>query len=236
MKMNALLTDKKVLYVMVFITLFTILGYLLSKDFNAIIFFLLVGFLTTYFSKNMIIILLIPLLSTNLLVAMNQTPQFIREGLKNNKEGVALLKKKTTSGNKKNKKKDEEDEEDEEDTETEVVEVQNSSPGLDKILAGKEKGSDVTLDIEIDNAKTLEQAYDNIDNILGKKGVQNMSQDTTKLIEKQKVLMNNIKQMGPMVNSAKEMLKEIKGMGIDVDEIIKKVSPQMVNSFAGAMK
>jgi hypothetical protein len=232
MNINAILKDKKVLYVMVFITLFTILGYLFNKDFNAIIFFLLVGFLTTYFSKNMIIILLIPLLSTNLLVAMNQTPQFIREGMKGKgkKEGVALLKPK-----KKTKKRNKVDEEDEEE-ETEVVEVQNSSPGLDKILAGKEKGSDVTLDVDIDNAKTLEQAYDNIDNILGEKGVKNMSQDTTKLIEKQKVLMNNIKQMGPMVNSAKAMLNEIKGMGIDVDDIIKKVSPQMVNSFAGVMK
>jgi hypothetical protein len=220
MNMDALLRDKKVLYVMVFFALFTILGYLFTKDFNAIIFFLLVGSLTTYFSKNMIVVLFVTLLSTNLLVAMNQTPQIIREGMKV-KESVALIKKK--------KKKPSTEEEEEE---TEVVEVKNSSAGLDKVFAGKQKSSDVTLDVDIDNAKTLEQAYDNIDNILGKGGVKNMSDDTTKLIEKQKVLMNNIKHMKPMVSSAKAMLQDIREMGIDVDGIIKQVSPQMMKTFA----
>ena len=231
--MDALLRDKKVLYVMVFFALFTILGYLFTKDFNAIIFFLLVGSLTTYFSKNMIVVLFVALLSTNLLVAMHQTPRFIREGLKTQgkkdkeglKENVALIKKKK-------KKPSTEEEEEEEEEETEVVEVKNSSAGLDKVFAGKQKSSDVTLDVDIDNAKTLEQAYDNIDNILGKNGVKNMSDDTSKLIEKQKMLMNNIKHMKPMVSSAKAMLQDIREMGIDVDGIIKQVSPQMMNTLA----
>jgi archaellum component FlaG (FlaF/FlaG flagellin family) len=229
MNMDALLRDKKVLYVMVFFALFTILGYLFTKDFNAIIFFLLVGSLTTYFSKNMIVVLFVALLSTNLLVAMHQTPQFIREGMgKKDKEDKEEFKERVALIKKKKKKPSTEEEEEE----TEVVEVKNSSAGLDKVFAGKQKSSDVTLDVDIDNAKTLEQAYDNIDNILGKGGVKNMSDDTTKLIEKQKVLMNNIKQMKPMVSSAKAMLQDIREMGIDVDGIIKQVSPQMMNTFA----
>ena len=38
------------------------------RNFDAIVFFFVVGFLSTYFSKNMIIIMIIAMISTNLLV------------------------------------------------------------------------------------------------------------------------------------------------------------------------
>ncbi len=64
---------------MVFLAASNILGYLVTNKINAVIFFALVGFLMSNFSKNMAVILLVSLIATNLLMA-NKT---MREGLEN---------------------------------------------------------------------------------------------------------------------------------------------------------
>ena len=81
--------------------------------------------------------------------------------------------------------------------------------------------SEVTLpgeNTEIDVAKTVEQAYDNLDNMIGKNGMNEMNDDTRKLLEQQKTLMNQLKQMTPLMNNAKNMLKTIQGIGTDINK------------------
>ncbi|GAG28895.1 unnamed protein product, partial [marine sediment metagenome] len=74
MKMNvrSLLKDKNVLYVVLFLAVTNMFGYLLLQNFDAIVFFLVVGFLTSYFSKNMIVVMLVAMISTNFLVGTKQ--------------------------------------------------------------------------------------------------------------------------------------------------------------------
>jgi hypothetical protein len=74
-----IITNKYFLYFMVFISATNVLGYLITNKINAVAFFALVGFLTSNFSKNMSVILLVSVLATNLLMA-NRT---MREGLEN---------------------------------------------------------------------------------------------------------------------------------------------------------
>lgn len=76
---SKLLTNKYFLYFIVFLTVSNILGYLVTNKINAVIFFALVGFLMSNFSKNMAVILLVSIVATNLLMA-NKT---MREGLEN---------------------------------------------------------------------------------------------------------------------------------------------------------
>lgn len=76
---SKLLTNKYFLYFMVFLAASNILGYLVTNKINAVIFFALVGFLMSNFSKNMAVILLGSIIATNLLMA-NKT---MREGLEN---------------------------------------------------------------------------------------------------------------------------------------------------------
>lgn len=76
---SKIITNKYFLYFMVFISATNVLGYLITNKINAVAFFALVGFLTSNFSKNMAVILLVALLATNLLMA-NKT---MREGLEN---------------------------------------------------------------------------------------------------------------------------------------------------------
>ena len=76
---SKILTNKYFLYFIVFLAASNVLGYLVSNKVNAVIFFALVAFLVSNFSKNMSVILLISILATNLLM-VNKT---MREGLDN---------------------------------------------------------------------------------------------------------------------------------------------------------
>lgn len=64
---NKLLKNKLVLYLTFFISLVTIFSYLVKQNYPAILFFTLILFLTKQFTNNMIIILGVSILSTNLL-------------------------------------------------------------------------------------------------------------------------------------------------------------------------
>ena len=76
-----LLKNTYVLYGVLFVALTNVLGYLSYQNFEAVIVFALVGFLTQYFSKNMIIILLVPIVFTAVFTVLRQN---VREGIESN--------------------------------------------------------------------------------------------------------------------------------------------------------
>jgi uncharacterized membrane protein YciS (DUF1049 family) len=59
----------------------------------------------------------------------------------------------------------------------------------------------------IDYASTLEEAYDNLDKILGGDGMKNLTQDTEKLMKRQQELFKTMETMTPMLDQAKSMLE-----------------------------
>ena len=67
LKLDKLLKNKAVLFITFFLSLVTIFGYLVKQNYTAILFFTLVLFLTKHFSGNMIIILGVSIITTNLL-------------------------------------------------------------------------------------------------------------------------------------------------------------------------
>ena len=68
-RLNKLLNNKAMLYVVYFITAVSMLGYLTSRKFNSMIFFALVAFLTSFFTKQRVIVLGTAIVATNLLVS-----------------------------------------------------------------------------------------------------------------------------------------------------------------------
>ena len=68
-RFKKLLHNKIVLYVVVFIALTNVVGYISLDDFESLTFFCVIGILSSFFSKNMIINLSVAILSTNLLFA-----------------------------------------------------------------------------------------------------------------------------------------------------------------------
>jgi hypothetical protein len=76
-----ILHNKYVLYASFFFAIVTAAGYLLSNNLEAICIFVLIGFLTTYFSKNMIVVLLVTTVATNFVVIMRNKNGSLIEGL-----------------------------------------------------------------------------------------------------------------------------------------------------------
>lgn len=79
-----ILTNKYVLYIILFLTFTNLFGYLIVGNIKAIVFFSLIALVTYQFSKNMSILLLISLLITNLLMATSS----IREGFTESTEST----------------------------------------------------------------------------------------------------------------------------------------------------
>ena len=91
-KVSELLKEKWVLYLVTFLAVLNLIGYVMVHNTDAVIVFLLIGYLTTFFNKNMIVVSLCAMIFTNLLVSIrhhedNRYYQHIyREGLENHKE------------------------------------------------------------------------------------------------------------------------------------------------------
>ena len=229
MKLNikSLLRDKNVLYVVLFLAIANLFAYLMFRQFEAILFFLIVGFASSYFSKNMIIIMLIAMISTNLLIGTKLLGTAVKEGLEGmNKDATGATDATDASGNKI--------------AGTDVASVVAKmttdmaaaaaagpsaagpsaaavavAPAKPTTAKTSEKFSTLSpasvrdgefIDTKVDYASTLESAYDNLDKLLGSDAIRSMTEDTQRLAEKQKLLMNNIKQLQPMMQTAGKML------------------------------
>ena len=208
MKMNvkSLLKDKNVLYVVLFLAVTNLFGYLLLQNFDAIVFFLVVGFLTSYFSKNMIVVMLVAMISTNFLVGTKQIG-IVTEGMSG--DSGQKNTKDTKKGKKENTGNDVNDVDDEDavvtitDTDTTKETLTQLSPAPVSSGSKKSPGKDSKLDY----AATLEAAYDNLDKMLGSDAIKSMSDDTQRLAKKQQELMGNIEKLEPMMQKAGSMLE-----------------------------
>jgi len=74
-------------------------------------------------------------------------------------------------------------------------------------------GDDSKSGNRIDYASTLEQAYDNIENIIGEDGVRGLTDQTKSLMNQQKELMNNMKDIEPLLKSAQGFMEQMTGNG-----------------------
>ena len=88
--LQSLLKDKNVLYITLFIAISNMFAYLMFRQFDAIIFFVIIALFASYFSKNMIIIMLAAILSTNLAISIKMIGKV--------KEGFDKMKKKEGMG------------------------------------------------------------------------------------------------------------------------------------------
>jgi hypothetical protein len=59
----------------------------------------------------------------------------------------------------------------------------------------------------IDYASTVEDAYDDLNKILGPGGISRLTTDTSKLMDQQLQLADAMKNMGPLIESAKSLMK-----------------------------
>ena len=201
---SKLLTNRYVLYFVSLLALFNVIGYVMLGNTQIVILFLLIGYLMTYFSKNMVIVLLVPLVLVNVLTS----GMVMKEGFA---EGNTPLTPPVTPVTPTQEKT--------------CGEGQSWSDSENKCVstdgfagAGAKKGSS-----RVDMGTTLEQAYDDLNSVLGSDGIKSLTNDTQNLMKQQLHLAEAMKEMGPLMQQAQSMLKtlNIDGLG-DLPSLIKK--------------
>tara|TARA_X000000950_G_C13894272_1_gene652146 strand:- start:1152 stop:1766 length:615 start_codon:yes stop_codon:yes gene_type:complete len=183
------LKNKIVLYVVFILAITNVLGFLNNNDFESLTFFIVIGLLSTYFSKNMTVNLLIALIATNVVFASKKVYEGMRSK-KRSRKGKKGKKEKYTQRN-----------------------IPRSKP--------KSVSRDDRIGERIDYASTVEQAYDNLSEMLGKDGVRGLTKETKLLVDQQKELMGNLKDMGPLIKTAQSAIKSMPQLG----EINKLMAP-----------
>lgn len=198
-KMNQVLKDKNVLYMVFVLAILNILGYLLLGKTEAVLFFLIVGFLSSYFSKNMIVVLMIAIISTSLFTATRTTVvPMLKEGMSSRRED-----KKETRENKKEEIKEKINEEvnQQENANNTTAEEETTIEEISTISNNKKN--------RIDYAGTLEEAYKNLKKTVGEGGIEGLTQQTETLLNQQKELMDNITGMQPFLKTAESFMNKL---------------------------
>ena len=221
---SKLLTNRYVLYLVALLALFNVIGYMMMNKTQIVILFILIGYLMTHFSKNMVIVLLVPLVLVNLLTSGMMMKEGFSEGMCNPGETevdgkcVPDMKTDDDKSDSVNKKaatnsiiacKDNE----------KFDEVEGKCVAKDGFAsAGGRKGGS-----RVDMGSTLEQAYDDLNSVLGSDGIKNLTSDTQNLMKQQLHLAEAMKEMGPLMQQAQSMLKTLNIDGIgDLPSLIKK--------------
>ena len=233
MKLNStvskILTNKWVLNIISFLALFNVIGYMVMGNFNNVIFFIILAVLVRNFSHNMIIVLGTPLVIVNLFAMKNG----IMEGMTTKSVGDkdkstdSSMDKKDENKNKQTAvspmlpgteapKKEVEDDSD-------IVSA--ASVKKDSFEVGRSKNGAS----KIDYASTIEDAYDDLNKILGSDGIKRLTDDTQGLMKQQMELAKSMEAMTPLVKSIAPMIGQMQGMmknmdGAGVMDIAKKLA------------
>ena len=186
-EVGAILSNKYVLYVVAFLAITNVIGYLAVQDFTSLLFFVLIGYLTSYFSKNMTVVLLSALVLTNLLMSTRRVQ--IQEGFDGKEKdhaGTPMDDEASEGGNPKAVSPALE-EGDEEDT------LSDAAPLKPK----KDKKQDTIPNVEHLSPDSV------------KEGIAQMGGKD--FVDQQKMIKENLDSIRPMLSTAKEMLDTLKG-------------------------
>jgi hypothetical protein len=245
--MEKLIANKYLLWTVFGLTIVNVLGYLAIQDYNSLALFVVIGLLSTYFSKNMSINLLVAILVTSIVAVNSKVQEGFEEKMK---EGVgdgvqSQLKKVMLNLDKTvDKAVDKASKKGKCDPACDGGKVfnddgkcvkkagfQNNVPPSSPAPVNDD--SDESVGDRIDYAATMEQAYNNLHKMLGEDGMNSITSETKKLVSQQKDLMGTLNQMAPILNNAKETLSGLNlgDMG-DMSKMLKNLQggapPKMV--------
>jgi len=216
-----LLGNKTVLYVVSIIALLNVLGYLFYGNITAVVYFGLLGLLVSYFSKNMIIILMVPLILVNFLAGAQQMNNKNVEGMTSGTPGTSGTSgtpgTSGTSGTSGTKNASSTNAT----TTPSTTAASNTTtlanttaattpitPATDSFTGNKGKKGKHSVDY----ATTISEAYDNLNSVLGSDGIKGLTQDTKRLMQQQQDLAGSMKDIVPLIQSFEPMMEQAKGL------------------------
>lgn len=183
--LNKLLTNQFVLYIVLFLSLTNLAGYISMNDTASVLVFLTAGLITSYYTGNMVLVLFIPMVVTNILYGVDRglnIRETMVEGMQKNKDDTNTEKsKKTKKTNTKNAK--------------------------------KSKKSKTNSPTDVNEKETYEEFFKDINKTMNSDSLEKMTNQTQNLIESQTNLKNAMGQLTPMVDNAKKMMKSLGDMG-----------------------
>ena len=229
-----LTTNKYVLYVVAFFAIVNVFGYMAMGKNICVLLFILIAAITSYFSKNMIFVLAVPTFLVGFF-AICDTVKSSKEGMEDNKFKVDDIVISNDSEGTKGKVASVTDKEVVIETDDgEEVTVSVTEMGDWKVDSGDVESMGETDDVtpsedttkkqdpfrsagkkgdRIDYATTLDDAYSNLNNILGKDGIKNLTSDTQALMKQQLQLASAMKGMQPLIGQAKDMMNSLGEFG-----------------------
>ena len=194
---KTLLKDKNVLRFVSLIAIINLISYVMIFDYDSVAFFAIIGFLTTYFSKNVIVVLIVAMTATNLLAIIR------RKNIKSS-EGF---------GGKGSERKGK-------------VAVQDPSIDFKPATSSEDEEIATGVAGKLDQGATIESAYENLENMLDSKAISKMSGKTKELAKRQQNLHKQIQTLQPAMKQSFELLNKmggadgINGMIKNVENII----------------
>ena len=213
---NKLLHNKYVLYGTLGVTCLFLLWLLLANKIGLIVIFALIAYITYCFNRNMIIVL-----GLSLIITYIATLGFkVKEGLENASDVAEKKeeKKEETDTSTSNNTSTNNNTSTSNDTSTDVK-PSSTDEGMNNISGGKKQA-------RIDYASTMEDAYDDLNKILGGEGISRLTNDTNKLMEQQLKLTDAMKNMGPLIDSAKALMQGFDFNNLDnIASMAKKFMP-----------
>ena len=218
------LKDKRVLYFVLFLALTNLFHFLFSRDFNGLTLFLVLGLLMSYFTKNMIVVLVVTMLVTHLF------RRNLREGLQGKEEKNKGKKERKDKKDKEGMEVEDEEHESKtlkgEDKEKDASVETTKHSGTEKDGEEPEDDEEAFSSGRIDQASTIENAYDNLNNMVGEGGIKNLTKDTAMLIDKQKDLVSTMKSITPVLKDAMSLMNSgaFKSMGVDMNKITQQLA------------
>jgi sortase (surface protein transpeptidase) len=182
-------TNKYVLYTVLFLAILNILALLATGNFISLAVFGLVGLLTSYFTKNMTIILLVTLVVSSFIHISKTTV-----------EAMTNKEKKGKKGDKKQAEEEEDDKSDDEEHDSDMEEEhEDGEKGNDAPMMKKNKS-------KLNHQSTVQASYKNIHSILGSDNFKKMTDDTKSLLDQQNKLTESLNNMAPILKNAESLL------------------------------
>jgi len=186
-----MVTNKYVLYIVLCFAIINVLGFLITNNFIGLTVFALIGLLTSYFTKNMVIVISVTLIASSILHISR-----VKVEAMTNKKKKAAPKKKDDEDALEKKSPDEEEDEDHLDIDTDDEEDDEEDEPL-----MKKKNT-------LNHQATVQGTYNDVHGILGSKNFKQMTNDTTKLMQQQKGLTESLNNMAPILQNAQNILKD----------------------------
>lgn len=216
---NKLINNKITLFIVAALAFFSLYIHITSSRFSAVLLFFLTAALVYSFTNNMTVVLGASFVIT--------TIASVSSGLFGFKEGVDETLKKankdktttedtTTEEDTTTTPNTEETEDNEEPTELPVTKKTTTQTGKkdNKASFGNQKLSPAlfntpskkNVEAQLGKASEVEQAYDNLEKIMGTEKISSISSETKDLIKQQNELIKQLKTMTPALNNAMSSL------------------------------